>query len=97
MNFGVKFLFGFLFLGLIAGCEMPDTHPLPAGKLTGLVPLPQVVEPLEGEAKGRGFRCEGALALMWPGGWDMSAMTAWLEEAQLSWERTSEEREADGI
>ena len=53
MNFKVKFLFGMLSWGLIAGCEMPDTHPLPAGKSTGLVPLPQILEPLEGEAKGR--------------------------------------------
>lgn len=97
MNVKVKFLFGMLSWGLIAGCEMPDTHPLPAGKSTGLVPLPQILEPLEGEANGRGFRCEGALTLMWPEGWNMSAMTAWLEEAQLSWERTSEEREADWI
>ena len=97
MVFRVKYWFGLLALWLVAGCEMPDTHPLPAGKPTGLVPMPLDVSLLEGEANGRGFRCEGTLTLMWPEGWDMSAITDWLEEAQLTWSRTSEEGEADWI
>ena len=97
MIFRVKHWFCFLALGLVVGCEMPDTHPLPAGKPTGLVPMPLDVSLLEGEANGRGFRCEGPLTLMWPEEWDMSAMTDWLEEAQLTWSRTSEEGEADWI
>lgn len=35
----------------------------------------------------RGFRSEGTLRLAWPDGWEMAAVTSWLDQAGLAWTR----------
>ena len=73
-----------------ASCQRTSVHPLPAGSVAGLVPLPAKVEARGSSTEGRGFRCNGSLTLEWPQGWTMPAMEEWLNDAGLRWERTGE-------
>ena len=73
-----------------ASCQRTSVHPLPAGSVAGLVPLPAKVEARGSSTEGRGFRCNGSLTLEWPQGWTMPAMEEWLNDAGLRWERTGD-------
>lgn len=87
-----------LFGGLLAsglGCGRTTVHELPTGSTQGLVPWPQQVaaSPME-----RGFRSDGTVRLAWPDGWEMAAVTSWLDGAGISWTRVPMEgRDADWI
>jgi len=86
-------LIAFVLTGLW-GCEQHSVHPLPAGSLAGLVPMPHSVQPLGHDAEGRGFRTDGTLKVAWPEDWDMVATTEWLDQSGIRWERAGAE-EAD--
>lgn len=73
-----------------ASCQRTSVHPLPAGSVAGLVPLPAKVEARGSSTEGRGFRCNGSLTLEWPQGWTMPAMEESLNDAGLRWERTGD-------